>query len=86
MCEGRVMLKSSLTAVALMGAATSALGQDFSADALTSRAIERRAVEAVIWGALAVNYDLMYQQFLSSAVSPIRSSIGLACRTGGTRR
>ena len=64
------MLKSSLTAVALMGAATSALGQDFSADALTSRAIERRAVEAVIWGAPAVNYDLMYQQFLELGGKP----------------
>jgi len=64
------MLKSSLTAVALMGAATSAHGQDFSADELTSRAIERRAVEAVIWGAPAVNYDLMYQQFLELGGKP----------------
>lgn len=29
--------------------ATSALAQDFSPDELASRAIERRAVEAVIW-------------------------------------
>jgi hypothetical protein len=35
--------------------------QRFSADDLSRRAIERRAVEAVIWGMPAVNYDLMYQ-------------------------
>ena len=64
------MLKSSLIAVALVGAATSALGQDYSANELTSRAIERRAVEAVIWGAPAVNYDLMYQQFLKLGGKP----------------
>src|SRR5262249_45605395 len=31
------------------------------ASELTRRAIERRAVEAVIWGMPAVNFDLMYQ-------------------------
>jgi hypothetical protein len=31
-----------------------------SAD-LTERAIQRRAIEAVIWGMPAVNYHLMYQ-------------------------
>ena len=53
-----------------MGAATSAHGQDFSADELTSRAIERRAVEAVIWGMPAVNYDLMYQAMLKLGGKP----------------
>jgi hypothetical protein len=33
-------------------------------DELTSRAIERRAVEAVIWGMPAVNYNLMYQEMM----------------------
>jgi hypothetical protein len=58
------MLRSSLTAVALLGAATSAFGQDSSADELVSRTVERRAVEAVIWGMPAVNTDLMYQAML----------------------
>jgi hypothetical protein len=64
------MLKSSLTAAALIGAATSAFAQDFSADALPSRAIERRAVEAVIWGMPAVNYDLMSQEMLKLGGKP----------------
>src|SRR4029077_6662459 len=32
---------------------------------LARRTIERRAVEAVIWGMPAVNYDLMLQQMLT---------------------
>jgi hypothetical protein len=64
------MLRSSLTAVALMGAATSALGQDFSADELARRTVERRAVEAVIWGMPAVNTDLMYQAMLKLGGKP----------------
>nr|WP_246091654.1 DUF1254 domain-containing protein [Rhizobium smilacinae] len=39
--------------------------KDFSSSELASRAIERRAVEAVIWGIPAVNYDLMLQEMLS---------------------
>jgi len=39
----------------------------FEADALTRRMIERRAVEAIIWGMPAVNYDLMYQAMVREA-------------------
>jgi hypothetical protein len=39
--------------------------QNFSADELNKRTIERRAVEAVIWGMPAVNYDLMLQEMLT---------------------
>ena len=56
-----VMLRSCLGAFALTWAATSALAQDFSPDELANRAIERRAVEAVIWGMPAVNAELMFQ-------------------------
>jgi hypothetical protein len=35
--------------------------QEFSPGELNRRALERRAVEAVIWGMPAVNYELMYQ-------------------------
>lgn len=38
--------------------------QEFSAEELAHRAIERRAVEAVIWGMPAVNFDLMYQAMI----------------------
>ncbi len=38
-----------------------------STDDLASRTIERRAVEAVIWGKPAVNYDRMYQAMVHDA-------------------
>jgi hypothetical protein len=48
-------------------AQTSASAQSFSAEDLAGRAIERRAVEAVIWGMPAVNFDLMLQAMIGSA-------------------
>jgi hypothetical protein len=39
-------------------------GRDMSADALTRRMVERRAIEAAIWGMPAVNYELMYQEMV----------------------
>jgi hypothetical protein len=41
--------------------------QSFSADDLAKRTIERRAVEAVIWGIPAVNFDRMYQAMVHDA-------------------
>jgi hypothetical protein len=41
--------------------------QEFSAEELARRTLERRAVEAVIWGMPAVNYDLMYQAAVHEA-------------------
>jgi len=38
-----------------------------TADQLVTRALQRRAVEAVIWGMPAVNYDLMYQAMARNA-------------------
>ncbi len=52
-------------ALALALAASTALAQSFEPDDLNWRAIERRAVEAVIWGMPAVNYDLMLQEMLT---------------------
>ena len=34
---------------------------ELTADQLTARTLERRAIEAVNWGMPAVNFDLMYQ-------------------------
>jgi hypothetical protein len=51
----------ALAAFVFLHTATSALGQNFSPEELHSRAIQRRAVEAVIWGMPAVNFDLLYQ-------------------------
>jgi hypothetical protein len=39
----------------------------FSAADLRARATQRRAVEALIWGIPAVNFDLMYQSFVRDA-------------------
>jgi hypothetical protein len=50
--------------------AASAHARDFSAEDLARRAVERRAVEAVIWGMPAVNYDLMYQEMLKLGGKP----------------
>ncbi len=41
--------------------ATCAFAQDFSAEQIRERQIHRRAVEAVIWGMPAVNYERMLQ-------------------------
>jgi hypothetical protein len=49
--------------------ADSASAQMFSSDDLARRAVERRAVEAVIWGTPAVNFDLMYQAMVRDAKS-----------------
>lgn len=43
---------------------------EFSADELLQRAMYRRAVEAVIWGMPAVNFDLMLQAFLKAGGLP----------------
>jgi hypothetical protein len=58
-------MKAVLAALALSLVATGALAQNSSTDKLTQRTIERRAVEAVIWGMPAVNYDLMLQEMLT---------------------
>jgi hypothetical protein len=45
-------------------------GEDCPAQDLARRTIERRAVEAVIWGMPAVNYELMLQQMLTKTAGP----------------
>jgi hypothetical protein len=53
--------RSVLSALALICAITSTQGQNLRPDELARRTVERRAVEAVIWGMPAANFDLMYQ-------------------------
>jgi hypothetical protein len=48
-------------------ASTAAQAQPLSADDLARRAVERRAIEAVIWGMPVVNFDLMLQAMVNSA-------------------
>jgi hypothetical protein len=54
-----------LTALAVSGDCV--MAQNFSADDLARRTIERRAVEAVNWGIPAVNYDRMLQAMIHEA-------------------
>ena len=59
----------------------------FSPSRLAHRMLERRAVEAAIWGMPAVNYHLMYQEMVrKTKATSTRSSTGRACSTGRTRR
>ncbi|MFC7053326.1 DUF1214 domain-containing protein [Hansschlegelia quercus] len=51
--------------------ASAAAGKDMSPQELAGRTIERRAVEAVIWGIPAVNYDLMLQQMLGKTKAKV---------------
>ena len=61
------MKHAAVSAVALICAATSVYAQTLSADDLARRTIERRAIEAIIWGMPVVNYDLMYQAAVRDA-------------------
>jgi hypothetical protein len=53
---------------------------------LEARTLHRRAVEVVIWGMPAVNYDRMYRAAIREprAIST-KSSTGLAFRIGRSR-
>jgi hypothetical protein len=62
------MKNNILAALGLIGLAAAA-NAETSADN-SRRSIERRAVEAVIWGMPAVNYDLMYQEMLKLGGKP----------------
>ena len=61
------MNKIVLATIALICTSASAHAQGFSSEDLSRRTIERRAVEAVIWGMPAVNVDLMLQAMIGSA-------------------
>ena len=76
-------MRTILLALATLFSALPAHAQSLSADDLTGRTIERRAVEAVIWGMPAVNFDLLYQAMAEAKGSwrpgyrprPIRSAV-----------
>jgi hypothetical protein len=70
MTKGKVIF--GLLLLATIGLATSAQlqAQTLSTEDLARRTIERRAIEAVIWGMPAVNTDLMYQEMLKLGGKP----------------
>ena len=82
------MITRTLGALVPLFAAMAASAQDRrSTEDLASRMIERRAVEAVIWGMPAVNYNLMYQEMVRKVGGRFNQFFtGLACSTGRTRR
>jgi len=57
------MPKRAFLAAAILFVASVAQGADTATDDANKRLTEARAVEAVIWGMPAVNYDLMLQEF-----------------------
>ncbi|WP_448150833.1 DUF1254 domain-containing protein [Labrys miyagiensis] len=59
----------------LAGAAPASAQQDPTPQELHRRAVERRAVEAVIWGMPAVNADLMLQAMLSSTKAKVNEIV-----------
>jgi len=61
------MNRTILAALTAICAAATAAAQTYSTTDPVRRTIERRAVEAVIWGMPVVNYDLMYQAMVNAA-------------------
>jgi len=59
-----------IVALSVIGSLGFARAQNPSADELNRRTMERRAVEAVIWGMPAVNTDLMLQEALRLNIKP----------------
>jgi len=59
--------------MAIMAIASAAAA--LSPDELAKRTIERRAVEAVIWGIPAVNYDLMLQEMLAKTSGKVNQIV-----------
>ena len=80
------MLRRIVAAAAILFIAGAAQAADTTPDDASKRLIEARAVEAVIWGMPAVNYDLMLQESNGSAARKTRSFIGRARSMATTRR
>jgi hypothetical protein len=70
-----VMKSTFVAAVTLAWTASSVLAQVSSANDLARRAVERRAVEAVIWRMPAVNTDLMRQEMLTKTAGKVNQII-----------
>jgi hypothetical protein len=70
------MKKPLIFAIALAAATSqAAFAQTLTPDQLAQRSIERRAVEAAIWGMPVVNYDLMLQEMLTKTPGKVNQVI-----------
>ena len=68
-------MKQAILVFALLIASVPAFAQNMSSDELNRRTVERRAVEAAIWGMPAVNYDLMLQEMLTKTAGKVNQVI-----------
>jgi hypothetical protein len=68
------MKRLSLT-ILVATVAVSSAAHAFSSRELAERTVERRAVEAVIWGIPAVNYDLMLQEMLTKTKGKVNQIV-----------
>lgn len=59
---------AALVAASLIGTPAGAAD---GGDGIAARAVERRAVEAMVWGMPAVNYDLMRQEMLDTTAAEV---------------
>jgi hypothetical protein len=64
-----------IIALTVVGTLGFARAQTLSPEDLARRAVERRTVEAVIWGMPAVNYDLMLQEMLTKTPGEVNQMI-----------
>src|SRR5262245_57740859 len=69
------MRRLIFAAAALVMTAGLMHAKDCSPTELQKRAIERRAVESVIWGMPAVNYDIMLQEMLTKTDGKVNQVI-----------
>jgi hypothetical protein len=64
--ESKLVNNALIVILAMATLSCPALAQNFSAEELARRTVERRAVEAVIWGMPAVNFQRMKQAMLDA--------------------
>ncbi|UVF21622.1 DUF1254 domain-containing protein [Microvirga terrae] len=69
------MKRALLATLTFLALAAPASAQGFSPQELEQRAVERRAVEAAIWGMPAVNYDLMLQEMLTKTPGKVNQVV-----------
>lgn len=69
------MRKTAYVLLALFAGTALAAAKDVSPKSLEQHALERRAVEAVIWGMPAVNADLMLQEALSKTKAKVNEIV-----------
>ena len=82
----RKPLISTIAFTVAVAISQASVAQTPTPEQLAQRTIERRAVEAVIWGMPAVNYDLMLQEMLTKTAGKVNQVIYWGGRSTGTTR